>query len=346
MDAPVRKQQYLDFPDSLEHLNLDFAYLYLVTRVLDRINMSSLRFLAVPEYYTRALESHSQTGLCDFVQQSEKGLESLRITRAWGFENNHLASLQSLQEFYAVDDLVLGTRNDWYYTGFISDWRQKVPTPTLSDYLYGFSWLGSEGMAGRWGGTLKRIRVDHIDISQDLDISVLSQSLWQELKILMLQPAARNLEYVERHDTKLVNEAVCDELVQRIVLCASQSLCVVVISAQWYWITRNTDANPLKVWPWTAAKLDALQDSSMNRILDNRDIDFLDNNDVPYWYERDTKEWHRELASSARTRPHSPSSEMLHQWNYLAMYRAHDRLSDELPTVYVRQTTEETVGRI
>lgn len=163
-----------------------------------------------------------------------------------------------------------------------------------------------------------RIRVDHIDIVEDLDISVLSQEQWKGLKLLMLQPAALQFEETEQYHCKPVDKTICDELVQRIVLCASQSLVVVVLSKQWYWIDRDTR----KVWSWTAAKMDALQNSSMLQTLDTKDIDFLNNKDVPYWYERDTKEWHRGLASSAATRPYNPSPEMLHQWNYLGMHRA------------------------
>lgn len=272
-----------------------------------------MQFLAVPEHYTQDHEHHGQTRLCEFAR-----LEKLRIMRIWEFENTQLAELQSLRGIYTIDDLVLGTRNDAYYRGFVNEWRREMPTPTLFDYLYGFSWSGSKSMNGRWGGTLMRIRVDHIDIVEDLDISVLSQEQWKGLKLLMLQPAALQFEETEQYHCKPVDKTICDELVQRIVLCASQSLVVVVLSKQWYWIDRDTR----KVWSWTAAKMDALQNSSMLQTLDTKDIDFLNNKDVPYWYERDTKEWHRGLASSAATRPYNPSPEMLHQWNYLGMHRA------------------------
>ena len=317
--------------NQLTHLCIDIGNVDWISTLVDCFPESTLQSLSIPG---SSRDGHSSVcgdhAYIDHVITKHKGpLDKIRLIRAWNTDHRWIDELiDGWQGTYTIQELVLGTRSpEWYY-GFKDQWRRWVPEPTLLHYLCGFESFDSgntDAKPGRWGNEIRRIRIDHVHIS-DLEVSVVSKPFYSHLKILMLQPAPRGPHINSILGCEAIDETICIELAKRIITHGSSSLRVIVISNHWYWISRDVAGSELDslLWTWADAKGDSTQTELMSSILDQADLDFLEPSTVPFWHERDSMEWHRNLASRARTLPYNPSTEMLNQWNYLTMLPMHE----------------------
>ena len=163
------------------------------------------------------------------ITKNNSPLDKVRLLRVWTTERRWIDELSDRWKgIYAIQELVLGTRNPQWYKWLIEKWRELIPKPTLLHYLYGFYWL-LDTTSGRWGNEIRRIRIDHIHIS-DLDVSVISEPFYSHLKILMLQPAPRGTRNNSLPGCEVIDETVCVELAKRIITHAASSLRVIVIA--------------------------------------------------------------------------------------------------------------------
>ena len=273
-------------------------------------------------------------------------LDKVRLLRAWRTDQRWIDELSDRwQGTYAIQELILGTRNPEWYKGPKSTWKKKSPAPTLTQYLCGFHRKPTDTRCGRWGSELRRIRIDDIHCPY-LNVSVLSEPFYSHLKILMLRPAPRGAYKPNENNPNRpsscepVGETIRDKLTKPIIARGAPSLRVIVIRANWYWVSRDTAAasgsshehehehehdaaaNNGKIWTWGDARCDPTQNEIMSSTLDEADLDFLERSSeaVPFWDERDTMELNRNLVPLTQPpQPRQPSVEMFDRWNYLTM---------------------------
>jgi len=311
----------------LTHLCVDVGNVDWIPMLVDCFPEGTLQFLSIPgcsrDSHISVCGDHAHV---DHAITKHKGpLDKVRLVRAWQTDRRWIDELNDRwQGTYAIQELVLGTRNPEWYTGFVEKWRELIPEPTLSHYLCGFDWDTYTG-SGRWGNEIKRIRIDHVDIS-DLKVFVISEPFYSHLKILMLQPGPRGICNNSLPGCEAIDETVCVELAKRIITHGASSLRVIVIATHWYWVSKDRAGSEHDglLWTWADAKGDSTQNELMSSTLSEVDLDFLERSTVPFWHERDLKEWHRNLSSKTQTHPHQPSIEMLNQWNYLTILPSHE----------------------
>jgi len=319
----------------LTHLCVDVGNVDWIPMLVDCFPEGTLQFLSIPGCshdahasvcgdHAHVDHAHVDHAHVDHAITKHKGpLDKVRLVRAWHTDRRWIDELiDRWQGTYAVQELVLGTRNPEWYEGFVRKWRELIPEPTLSHYLCGFAW-DTHGDSGRWGNEIKRIRIDHVDLS-DLKVSVISEPSYSHLKILMLQAAPRGMCDNSLPGCEAIDETVCLELAKRIITRGASSLRVIVIASHWYWVSTGKAGSEHDglLWTWADAKGDSTQEELMSSTLAEADLEFLERSTVPFWHERDSMEWHRNLSS--KTHPHQPSVEMLNQWNYLTMLPSHE----------------------
>jgi len=306
----------------LTHICLDIGNADWISILVNCFPAGSLQSFSIPWVSSNSSEvaRSNHAYVDDAIIKFGDTLGQLRLTRAWNIDPRWMEKFNDQwQELFAVQELVLGTRDpDWYWLS-IQTWRERVPNPTLSHFLHGFG-RQPHNQKGRWGGTLERIRIDHIDIS-GLDVSAIAEPSYSRLKILMLQPDQSTMGYESPTESEEAEELACFKVAEQIVRQGATSIRVIVISTHWYWVSRNPSGQESngQLWKWRQAKTDLAQSKTMASTLDGRDHNFLKGSAVPLWHERDLKEWHRNESSAHR--PYTPSKEMLHQWNYVTVYR-------------------------
>ena len=313
----------------LTHLCVDIGNVDWIPVLVDSFPEGTLQFLSIPG---RSRDAHisvcgDHAHVEHAITKHKEPLAKIRLVRAWETDRRWIDELNDRwQGTYAVQELVLGTKNPRWYEGFVEEWRKYVPEPTLSHYLYGFE-RAPHLESGRWGHNIQRIRIDHIDISPNLEVSVLGEPCYSHLKILMFQPGPRRTASNNSPPRcEAFDEAVFTKLAKRITTHGASSLRVIVIATYWYWVSQDrAGSEPYDfVWTWADAQADSTQKELISSTLSQDDLDFLERSTVPFWQERDSREWHRNLAHYKRTRPYEPSREMLHQWNYLTMLPVHE----------------------
>lgn len=293
--------------------------------LLDCFPEGTLQFLSIPGYSSDRPKwvFWGYAHVKHAITKHEGPLDKVRLVRAWQTDRRWIEELNDRWHgTYAVQELVLGTRNPEWYAEFMGRWRESIPEPTLSHYLCGFNRY-SYPESGRWGNEIQRIRIDHLDIS-DLEVSVIAEPFYSHLKILMLQPGPRGVCSNSLPGCEAIDETVCVKLAKRIITHGASSLRVIVIATHWYWVSKDRVGSEHDgvLWTWADAKGDSTQNELMSSILSEVDLDFLERSTVPFWHERDSREWHRNVSS--KTHPHEPSIEMLNQWNYLTLLPLHE----------------------
>ena len=245
------------------------------------------------------------------IATHQRSLDKVRFTRAWYTDRRCIDELVNRwQESYVIQELVLGTRNPAWYRRHAGRWRETYSYFGLEHYLCGvyndYNTTREVLRRGRWGTNIKRIRIDHIDLSRLWDISIISEPFYSHLKILMLQQVLRQSWHKSFRGSERVKEKVSTRLAKRIVTAGAPSLRVVVIANYWYWVARDLEGSKRDgdLWTWADARSDLTQNKLMSSTLDDLDKNFLEPSEVPFWHERDSKEWHRNSSFSQKILMH------------------------------------------
>ena len=289
------------------------------------------------------------------IEKHKTSLEEIKLLRAWDSQPSLPENLNNVWiGQFSVQELVLGTKHPTFYLT-----RPASVETVQNDIAHEFCHpLTPMEHHGRWGATLKRLRIDHLCPTRITPFG-LAQSCLAHVKILMLaalsapRPVARVARHYRSSPSDDGEDFSSDFSTPNIVHVAEsiaampelESLTVLVIDTKWFWIpSPSTDSQAQKLnidspspmprripWFWHHAKVDAHQAAEMSRRISKRDWAFLRDESVPRLDQREHREWWAqtsrirkglevpELVTNLGKNRVTPDPVMFSEWNYMVM---------------------------